>query len=72
MRVFRLAIGIFGIAQAFVMSDVIVGVLGAAIVGMAFFNVGCCGVGGCDLNYQKDNDDSKSEPVFEEVVQNKK
>lgn len=69
MRVLRFVFGAFAIIQAIITLDIVLGVLGLVVGGMAFFNVGCCGASGCETNYKKDNNTKQIKDVdYEEVV----
>lgn len=69
MRVLRFVFGAFAIVQAFITLDIVLGILGLVVGGMAFFNVGCCGANGCETNYKKDNTTKQiSDVEYEEVV----
>ena len=69
MRVLRLIFGAFAIVQAIITLDIVLGLLGLVVGGMAFFNVGCCGTNGCNTNYKNNNTKNEIENVeFEEVV----
>lgn len=69
MRLLRLALGAGSLVQAIMTSDIIIGILGLVVGGMAFFNIGCCGVNGCETNYKKDNNTKEITNVeYEEVV----
>lgn len=71
-RILRVALGVFILAQGIVSKDVFSMVLGLTFSGMALFNIGCCGAGGCatDATYNKQS--SQSEEVsFEEVTEKK-
>lgn len=69
MRLLRLALGAGALVQAIMTSDVIIGILGLVVGGMAFFNTGCCGVNSCETNYKKDNNTKEITNVeYEEVV----
>jgi hypothetical protein len=69
MRVLRLIFGAFAIVQAIITLDIVLGLLGLVVGGMAFFNVGCCGTNGCNTNYKNINKKNGIENVeFEEVV----
>jgi hypothetical protein len=69
MRVLRFVFGAFAIVQAIITLDVVLGILGLVVGGMAFFNVGCCGANGCDTNYKKSNNSKQILDVdYEEVV----
>ena len=69
MRALRLIFGAFAIVQAIITMDIILGLLGVVVGGMALFNVGCCGANGCDTNFDTDNSKNKITDVdYEEVV----
>jgi hypothetical protein len=69
MRVLRFIFGVIVSVQAIITMDVILGLLGVLVGGMAFFNVGCCGANGCDTTYKKTKSDLKTIDVdYEEVV----
>ena len=69
MRVLRFIFGVIAIVQAIITMDVILGMLGVLVGGMAFFNIGCCGTNGCDTTYKKTKSDLKAIDVdYEEVV----
>lgn len=50
MRIIRLVIGGYALVEAIRSSDILIGMMGTVLVGMAVFNVGCgpqgCGVPG--------------------------
>lgn len=69
MRVLRFVFGAFALVQAMITLDIVLGILGLVVVGMAFFNVGCCGSNGCETNYKKDDSTEQITDVeYEEVV----
>ena len=69
MRVLRFIFGVFALVQAIITMDIILGLLGVVVGGMAFFNVGCCGANGCSTTYNKTTSDKKTIDVdYEEVV----
>ena len=69
MRVLRFVFGAFALVQAIITLDIVLGILGLVIGGMAFFNVGCCGSNGCETNYKKDDSPKQITDVeYEEVV----
>lgn len=70
MRVLRLIIGVIAIVQGIITTDIIIGLMGIIIGGMAFFNTGCCSTSGCDVNYKKDTKQIK-DVEYEEVVTGK-
>jgi hypothetical protein len=69
MRVLRFVFGAFALVQAIITLDIVLGILGLVVGGMAFFNVGCCGSNGCETNYMKDDSTKQITDVeYEEVV----
>lgn len=69
MRVLRFIFAAFAIVQAIITLDIVLGILGLIVGGMAFFNVGCCGTNDCETDYKKDNTIKKITDVeYEEVV----
>lgn len=69
MLVLRFVFGAFAIVQAIITLDIVLGILGVVVGGMAFFNVGCCGSNGCETNYKKDDTTKQITDVeYEEVV----
>jgi hypothetical protein len=68
MRALRLIFGAFAIVQAIITMDIILGLLGLVVCGMAFFNVGCCGSNGCNTNFQSNNKNEVIDVEYEEVV----
>lgn len=72
MRVLRFIFGAFAIVQAIITLDIILGILGLVVGGMAFFNVGCCGTNGCETSYKNSNSKTQMSDVeYEEVVTEK-
>lgn len=69
MRVLRLIFGAFAIVQAIITLDIMLGILGLVVGGLAFLNVGCCGTNGCETGHRKDNYTKEiAEVEYEEVV----
>jgi hypothetical protein len=69
MRVLRFIFGAFALVQAIITLDIVLGILGLVVGGMAFFNVGCCVANGCETDYKKDNTTKQITDVeYEEVV----
>ena len=69
MRVLRFVFGAFAIVQAIITLDIVLGILGSVVGGMALLNVGCCGTNGCETNYKKENNRKEITDVeYEEVV----
>jgi len=70
MRVIRLGLGVIIIVQAVMVKDITLGLMGIFFASMPLFNIGCCGVGGCDMPVNK-NEETKKEISYEEVVESK-
>lgn len=68
MRALRLLFGAFAIIQAIITMDIILGLLGVVVGGMAFFNVGCCGSNGFSTDLQNNNKNEVTDVEYEEVV----
>jgi hypothetical protein len=69
MRILRLVFGGFAIIQAIITLDIVLGILGLIVGGMALLNIGCCGVGGCNTNIKNVNPKKEIIDVdYEEVV----
>jgi hypothetical protein len=66
MRFIRLALALTIIVQAITSSEILFAVLGGFLLFQAVFNYGCCGAGGCDVNYN--NGTNKSSASTEEVT----
>jgi len=67
IRVLRLAMGIAIIVQAVMVKDLLFGLAGILFTGMAVFNAGCCGTGGCYAPPKKNIEPAK-EITYEEVA----
>lgn len=71
MRLLRLGLGILIAVEALRNGDILLGLFGIILLMQAFFNVGCCGSYGCDINHVSDKQASMrkgSEDIsFEEV-----
>jgi hypothetical protein len=68
MRVLRFVFGAFAIVQAIITLDIVLGILGLVVGGMAFLNVGCCGANGCQTTTHKDGNNEIKDIEYEEVV----
>lgn len=70
MRLLRLAIGVWAIISAVQTGQGALGLLGAAVLAMAIFNIGCCGVNGCAPGFAKNKNLSKKpgEIDYEEII----
>ena len=68
-RFLRLGIGIAILVQAVMARDVLFGIAGLLFAGMAVFNIGCCGMGGCNTpNITTKNTQVTKDIPYEEVV----
>ncbi len=67
IRFIRLAMGIAIVVQAVIAKDVLFGIAGLLFTGLAIFNLGCCGTGGCFTSINKNKITSK-DISYEEVV----
>lgn len=70
-RLFRIIFGIVAVVQAFFVHDIILGIGGVVVAGMAIFNMGCCGVNGCNNLIKPKNSQTNNEIEYEEVVAEK-
>jgi hypothetical protein len=69
MRLLRFTFGVFALVQAFITLDIILGILGLIVGGMAFLNVGCCGSNGCSTNSNTTMSKQQIKDIeYEEVV----
>lgn len=66
MRFFRMGLGIILLVEAFMNSDMLAGLLGIMLSAQALWNIGCCGVGGCDVNYRATKP-TKEDITYEEI-----
>jgi hypothetical protein len=67
MRLLRLVVGIFAIAQAVETRDVSVAIIGILLAVMAIANIGCCGAA-CSVPRRNE---TEKEVTYEEVVSKK-
>lgn len=68
MRMLRLLAGIGITVQAMMLRDVLFALAGLLFTGMALFNIGCCGVDGCNAPEKNGTRSSAKEISYEEVV----
>lgn len=69
MRIIRLVLAIVILVQALYARDTTTAAIGLMLLAMAFMNIGCCGVGGCQTPIQKTKkSDPQKEVSYEEVV----
>jgi hypothetical protein len=66
MRIIRLVIGGYALIEAYRGNDMLMGMLGLVLVGMAILNAGC-GSQGCGVPRNKTNSKEPEELSYEEV-----
>jgi hypothetical protein len=66
MRIIRLIIGGYALFEAVRSSDIFIGIMGAVILGMALFNIGC-GPQGCGVPTNRSKSTHSEEIEYEEV-----
>ncbi len=68
MRAFRLILGVIIIVQGFEAKEWMYALAGIVLTGMALANIGCCGVGGCQVpNRKEDITTVNKEITYEEI-----
>ena len=67
MRIIRLFIGGYALVEAFRTSDVLIGIMGTILVGMALFNLGCS-TQGCGVPTSRTNTTHSDDDEYEEVL----
>lgn len=68
-RVLRAALGVFILVQGVVTRDTFSIIIGSLFAGLAVFNIGCCGAGGCNTMLNKKSTKSSIENIeYEEVL----
>ena len=70
-RLFRIIFGAIALFQALIMRDIILGIGGIVVAGMAILNMGCCGVNGCNTSFNSKNNKKIDHIEYEEVVAEK-
>jgi hypothetical protein len=48
-RALRLILGVGAVIQAIMKVEIVLGIAGALVAGMALLNIGCCGSSGCSV-----------------------
>ncbi|MFY7964385.1 MAG: hypothetical protein ACOVO1_05780 [Chitinophagaceae bacterium] len=66
-RILRLILGIIIIVQSIYSKDWQISIIGLLFTGLAVFNIGCCGAGGCYTS-SKSSQNNNKEIKYEEVV----
>lgn len=67
-RFMRLVLGLMVLVQSFYLKDVFFGLMGLLLSGLALFNIGCCGVGGCQVNTTRNDQEKTTDITYEEVT----
>ncbi len=66
MRIIRLLVGGYALVEAYRASDILIGMMGAVLVGMALLNAGC-GSQGCGIPAPRNNYTKPEEVEYEEI-----
>lgn len=66
MRIIRLVIGGYALIEAIRSSDILIGMMGTILVGMALLNAGC-GSQGCGIPASRNNHTKTEEVEYEEI-----
>ena len=66
MRIIRLLVGGYVLVEAIRASDVLIGIMGTVLVGMAIFNMGC-GPQGCGVPTSRNKNTSSDDVEYEEI-----
>ena len=68
MRALRLILGVIIIVQGLQQKEFMYAFAGVLLSGMAIANIGCCGVGGCNVHTRKtDKELINKEITYEEI-----
>lgn len=67
MRWLRLALGLAASAQGISQKDMLLSLAGLVLAFMAIADVGCCGAGGCRVDYSKIKQQNAKQIEYEEV-----
>ena len=67
MRLIRLIGGIYFCVGGVMKGDIISGVLGGILLIQAVYNLGCCGVNGCNTNINQKGENKITDVEFEEI-----
>lgn len=66
MRIIRLLIGGYALVEVYRASDILIGMMGTVLVGMALLNAGC-GSQGCGIPASRNNHTTTEEVEYEEI-----
>jgi hypothetical protein len=68
MRALRLVLGVIIIVQGIQATEWMYAIAGILLSGMAIANIGCCGVGGCNVPFKKVNPTISNQEInYEEI-----
>ncbi len=68
MRALRLILGVIILVQGIQQKEWIYAFAGLFLSGMAIANIGCCGVGGCQVPFRKIDETIKNKDItYEEI-----
>lgn len=68
MRALRLLLGVIIIVQGYQAHEWMYAMAGVLLSSMAIANIGCCGVGGCNVPFKKDISTSNPQEIsYEEI-----
>ena len=67
MRALRLVIGVVGAGQAYITHDWLLGIAGVFLIAMGVFNIGCCGISGCQVPVRSSKPGNPESVEFEEI-----
>jgi len=70
-RVLSLVRGLMVVVQSIILKDVFFGLMGLLLSGLAILNIGCCGVGGCQVNTRGNHEHKTTDISYEEVTDRK-
>lgn len=66
VRILRLTLAVFALIAAFSQKDPMMGMIGSVFGIQAIFNVGCCGLNGCEIKENRFHKEEK-EIVYEKI-----
>ena len=66
MRIIRLLVGGYALVEAYLTSDVLIGMMGTVLVGMAILNAGC-GSQGCRIPTSQKSSHTPEDVSYEEI-----
>jgi hypothetical protein len=67
MRIIRLIVGGYALFEALRTSDILIGIMGTVLIGMALFNLGC-GAQGCGVPASRTKTHHSDNDEYEEIL----